>query len=122
MHPAPSPLLPSVILDAPSSPQTSTKCNQVTDELVRSGGVDLVAIDSVSALTPRAEVEGEIGAVLVGAQARLMSSALRKLAGNAHRMGVTLMFINQIRHKVGVGGRRRRRRPVLLVRALLWFG
>lgn len=83
-----------------SSTVSCAACLQVTDELARSGGVDLIAIDSVAALTPRAEIEDDIGTQMVGAQARLMSRALRKLAGNAARMGVTVLFVNQIRHKV----------------------
>src|SRR5690606_31602173 len=70
--------------------------------LVRSGAIDLIVVDSVAALTPRAEIEGEMGDSHVGLQARLMSQALRKLTAIAHRTGTTLMFINQLRHKIGV--------------------
>jgi recombination protein RecA len=76
---------------------------QITDELVRSGAVDLVVVDSVAALVPRAELEGEMGMLQVGLQARLMSQGLRKLTGNASRSSATIIFLNQIRHKVGVG-------------------
>jgi recombination protein RecA len=70
--------------------------------LVRSGAVDLVVIDSVAALTPKAEIEGEMGDQHMGLHARLMSQALRKLTAVAHRTETTLMFINQLRHKIGV--------------------
>src|SRR5690606_9671397 len=70
--------------------------------LVRSGAVDLVVVDSVAALTPKAEIEGEMGDSHVGLHARLMSQALRKLTGVTYRTGTTLMFINQLRHKIGV--------------------
>uniref|UniRef100_A0A5B7BKP9 RecA family profile 2 domain-containing protein n=1 Tax=Davidia involucrata TaxID=16924 RepID=A0A5B7BKP9_DAVIN len=68
----------------------------------RSGAIDLICVDSVSALTPRAEIEGEIGMQQMGLQARLMSQALRKMSGNASKAGCTLIFLNQIRHKIGV--------------------
>ncbi|KAG5598086.1 hypothetical protein H5410_039318 [Solanum commersonii] len=70
--------------------------------MCRSGAVDLICIDSVSALTPRAEIEGEIGMQQMGLQARLMSQALRKMSGNASKAGCTLIFLNQIRYKIGV--------------------
>ena len=69
---------------------------------MRSGSVDIVVVDSVSALTPRSEVEGDIGTPQVGAQARLMSLALRKVAANASKSGCTIVFLNQLRYKVGV--------------------
>lgn len=75
---------------------------EVADQLIRSAAVDMVAVDSVAALVPRAEIEGEIGQLQVGAQARLMSSALRKMSGNASRHNCTVIFLNQLRHKVGV--------------------
>uniref|UniRef100_A0A804M0V1 Uncharacterized protein n=1 Tax=Zea mays TaxID=4577 RepID=A0A804M0V1_MAIZE len=74
----------------------------VADRMCRSGAIDLICIDSVSALTPRAEIEGEIGMQQMGLQARLMSQALRKMSGNASKAGCTLMFLNQIRYKIGV--------------------
>ena len=70
--------------------------------LVRSGAVDLVVIDSVAALTPKAEIEGEMGDAHMGLQARLMSQALRKLTAITHRTGTTLLFLNQLRQKIGV--------------------
>lgn len=70
--------------------------------MCRSGAVDLICVDSVSALTPRAEIEGEIGMQQIGLQARLMSQALRKMSGNASKAGCTLIFLNQIRYKIGV--------------------
>jgi recombination protein RecA len=75
---------------------------EITDMLVRSGAVDVVVIDSVAALTPRAEIEGEMGDSHMGLQARLMSQALRKLAGNIKRSNTMVIFINQIRMKIGV--------------------
>ncbi|KAL4855985.1 Protein RecA [Chlorella vulgaris] len=75
---------------------------ETVDSLIRSSAVDLIAIDSVAALVPRAELEGEIGQVQVGAQARLMSGALRKVAGNASKHNCTIIFLNQLRQKVGV--------------------
>ncbi|KAI4323159.1 hypothetical protein L6164_022788 [Bauhinia variegata] len=75
---------------------------EVADRMCRSGAVDLICIDSVSALTPRAEIEGEIGMQQMGLQARLMSQALRKMSGNASKAGCTLIFLNQIRYKIGV--------------------
>ncbi|MGZ5125233.1 MAG: recombinase RecA, partial [Burkholderiales bacterium] len=75
---------------------------EITDTLVRSGGVDIVVIDSVAALTPKAELEGEMGDSLPGLQARLMSQALRKLTGSISRSRTMVIFINQIRMKIGV--------------------
>lgn len=83
-------------------PSTGEQALEIMDELCRSGGIDLVVIDSVAALVPRAELEGEIGAPQIGMQARLLSQALRKLATSAAKHGTTLIFINQIRNKVGV--------------------
>ena len=85
-----------------SQPDTGEQALDICEMLVRSGAVDLVVVDSVAALTPRAELEGEMGDAHVGLHARLMSQALRKLAGITHRTGTTLMFINQLRHKIGV--------------------
>ncbi|MCA1854206.1 MAG: DNA recombination/repair protein RecA, partial [Beggiatoa sp.] len=75
---------------------------EITDMLVRSGAVDIIVIDSVAALTPKAEIEGEMGDSHVGLQARLMSQALRKLTGNIKRSNTLVIFINQIRMKIGV--------------------
>jgi recombination protein RecA len=85
-----------------SQPDTGEQGLEITDMLVRSGGVDLVVIDSVAALTPRAEIEGEMGELQVGLHARLMSQALRKLTGNIKRSNTIVIFINQIRMKIGV--------------------
>jgi len=85
-----------------SQPDTGEQALDICDMLVRCGAVDLVVVDSVAALTPRAELEGEMGDAHVGLQARLMSQALRKLTAVAHRTGTTLMFINQLRQKIGV--------------------
>ncbi len=85
-----------------SQPDTGEQALEITDMLVRSGAVDLVVIDSVAALTPRAEIEGEMGDTHVGLQARLMSQALRKLAGTLSKSHTCAVFINQIREKVGV--------------------
>jgi recombination protein RecA len=85
-----------------SQPDTGEQALEITDMLVRSGGVDLVVIDSVAALTPRAEIEGEMGELQVGLHARLMSQALRKLTGNIKRSNTIVIFINQIRMKIGV--------------------
>lgn len=85
-----------------SQPDTGEQALEIADMLVRSAAVDIVVIDSVAALTPKAEIEGEMGDSHVGLQARLMSQALRKLTGNITRTGTTLMFINQIRMKIGV--------------------
>jgi recombination protein RecA len=85
-----------------SQPDTGEQALEITDMLVRSGAVDIVVIDSVAALTPRAELEGEMGDAHVGLQARLMSQALRKLAGTLNRSRTCCVFINQLREKVGV--------------------
>jgi len=85
-----------------SQPDTGEQALEITDMLVRSGAVDLVVIDSVAALTPKAGIEGEMGDHHVGLQARLMSQALRKLTGNISRSGCMVIFINQIRMKIGV--------------------
>ena len=85
-----------------SQPDTGEQALEITDMLVRSGAVDLVVVDSVAALTPKAEIEGEMGDHHVGLQARLMSQALRKLTGNINRSGCMVIFINQIRMKIGV--------------------
>lgn len=85
-----------------SQPDTGEQALEITDMLVRSGAVDLIVIDSVAALTPKAEIEGEMGDHHVGLQARLMSQALRKLAGNIKRSNCMVFFINQIRIKIGV--------------------
>jgi recombination protein RecA len=85
-----------------SQPDTGEQALEITDTLVRSGAIDLLVIDSVAALTPRAEIEGEMGDTHVGLQARLMSQALRKLAGNLNRSRTCCIFINQLREKVGV--------------------
>lgn len=85
-----------------SQPDTGEQALEIVDMLVRSGGVDLVVVDSVAALTPKAEIEGEMGDSHVGLQARLMSQALRKLTGTISRSNTTVIFINQIRMKIGV--------------------
>ncbi|MBQ9967173.1 MAG: recombinase RecA [Oscillospiraceae bacterium] len=85
-----------------SQPDTGEQALEITDALVRSGAVDVVVVDSVAALTPRAEIEGEMGDTFVGLQARLMSQALRKLAGNISRTNCVVIFINQLRMKIGV--------------------
>ena len=85
-----------------SQPDCGEQALAITELLARSGAVDLVVIDSVAALVPRAEIEGNMGDSHMGLQARLMSQALRKLTGLAHRSGTTLMFINQLRLKIGV--------------------
>ncbi|MCP4929365.1 MAG: recombinase RecA, partial [Gammaproteobacteria bacterium] len=85
-----------------SQPDTGEQALEITDMLVRSGAVDLVVVDSVAALTPKAEIEGEMGDHHVGLQARLMSQALRKLTANIKRSGCMVIFINQIRMKIGV--------------------
>ena len=85
-----------------SQPDTGEQALEVTDMLVRSGGVDLVIIDSVAALTPKAEIEGDMGDSHMGLQARLMSQALRKLTANIKRSNTMVIFINQIRMKIGV--------------------
>ena len=85
-----------------SQPDTGEQALEITDALVRSGAVDVVFVDSVAALTPRAEIEGEMGDTFVGLQARLMSQALRKLAGNISKTNCVVIFINQLRMKIGV--------------------
>ncbi len=85
-----------------SQPDTGEQALEITDALVRSGAVDLIVIDSVAALTPRAEIEGDMGDSLPGLQARLMSQALRKLTGSINRTNTMVIFINQIRMKIGV--------------------
>jgi recombination protein RecA len=85
-----------------SQPDTGEQALEITDMLVRSGAVDLIVIDSVAALTPKAEIEGEMGDSHMGLQARLMSQALRKLTGNIKRSNTLVIFINQIRMKIGV--------------------
>ena len=85
-----------------SQPDTGEQALEITDMLVRSGAVDVVVVDSVAALTPKAEIEGEMGDTHVGLQARLMSQALRKLTGNIKRSNCMVIFINQIRMKIGV--------------------
>jgi recombination protein RecA len=85
-----------------SQPDTGEQALEIADMLVRSGAIDIVVIDSVAALVPRAELEGEMGDVTVGLQARLMSQALRKLAGSLSKSQTTCIFINQLREKIGV--------------------
>ena len=85
-----------------SQPDTGEQALEITDMLVRSGAVDIVVVDSVAALTPKAEIEGDMGDSHVGLQARLMSQALRKLTGNIKRSNTLVIFINQIRMKIGV--------------------
>ena len=85
-----------------SQPDTGEQALEITDMLVRSNAVDIVVIDSVAALTPKAEIEGEMGEMQVGLQARLMSQALRKLTGNIKRSNTIVIFINQMRMKIGV--------------------
>ena len=85
-----------------SQPDTGEQALEITDTLVRSGAVDIIVIDSVAALTPRAEIEGEMGDSLPGLQARLISQALRKLAGSISKTQTLVIFINQIRMKIGV--------------------
>ena len=85
-----------------SQPDTGEQALEIVDALVKSGSVDLVVVDSVAALTPRAEIEGDMGASLPGLQARLMSQALRKLTGTISRTNTLVVFINQIRMKIGV--------------------
>ena len=85
-----------------SQPDTGEQALEITDALVRSGALDAVVVDSVAALTPRAEIEGEMGDAFVGLQARLMSQALRKLAGSIAKTNCVVIFINQLRMKIGV--------------------
>ncbi|WP_022956727.1 recombinase RecA [Perlucidibaca piscinae] len=85
-----------------SQPDTGEQALEITDMLVRSNSVDIIVVDSVAALTPKAEIEGEMGDMHVGLQARLMSQALRKITGNINRSNCLVIFINQIRMKIGV--------------------
>ena len=85
-----------------SQPDTGEMALEIVDQLVRSAAVDIVVVDSVAALTPRAEIEGEMGDVAVGAQARLMSQAMRKITGNIGKSACTVIFLNQLRLKIGV--------------------
>src|SRR5437763_1900745 len=85
-----------------SQPDTGEQALEIADTLVRSGAIDVLVVDSVAALTPRAEIEGEMGEQLPGLQARLMSQALRKLTGSIARSATTVIFINQIRMKIGI--------------------
>src|SRR5580692_2983015 len=85
-----------------SQPDTGEQALEIADTLVRSGAIDVLVVDSVAALTPRAEIEGEMGDVQPGSQARLMSQALRKLTGSISRSNTMVIFINQIRMKIGV--------------------
>ncbi|MDQ1373437.1 MAG: recombination protein RecA, partial [Actinomycetota bacterium] len=85
-----------------SQPDTGEQALEITDMLIRSGAIDVVVIDSVAALTPRAEIEGEMGDTHVGLQARLMSQALRKLTGSVSKSNTIVIFINQLREKIGV--------------------
>ncbi len=85
-----------------SQPDTGEQALEITDMLVRSGGVDIVVVDSVAALTPKAEIEGEMGSSHMGLQARLMSQALRKLTSNIKKTNTMVIFINQLRMKIGV--------------------
>jgi recombination protein RecA len=85
-----------------SQPDTGEQALEITDTLVRSGAIDVIVVDSVAALTPKAEIEGEMGDVLPGMQARLMSQALRKLTGSISKSRCLVIFINQIRMKIGV--------------------
>ena len=85
-----------------SQPDTGEQALEIVETLVRSNGVDVIVIDSVAALTPRAEIEGDMGDTHMGLQARLMSQALRKLAGIVSKSHTTVIFINQVRHKIGV--------------------
>jgi len=85
-----------------SQPDTGEMALEIVDQLVRSAAADIVVVDSVAALTPRAEIEGEMGDLAVGAQARLMSQAMRKITGNIGKSGCTVIFLNQLRLKIGV--------------------
>ncbi|BDR28818.1 recombinase RecA [Helicobacter suis] len=87
-----------------SQPDTGEEALEILETLARSGAVDVIVVDSVAALTPRAEIEGDMGDQHVGLQARLMSQALRKITGILHKMNTTLIFINQIRMKIGTMG------------------
>ncbi len=85
-----------------SQPDNGEQALEITDHLIRSGAIDIIVIDSVAALTPKAEIEGEMGESKLGLQARLMSQALRKLTANINRTNTTCVFINQLREKIGV--------------------
>ena len=85
-----------------SQPDTGEQALEITDMLIRSGALDVIVIDSVAALTPRAEIEGDMGDTHVGLQARLMSQALRKLTGGLSKSNTVAVFINQLREKIGV--------------------
>ena len=85
-----------------SQPNSAEEALEITDHLVRSGALDIIVVDSVAALVPNAELEGEMGDYHIGAQARLMSQALRKLTSTIHKTNTTCVFINQLREKVGV--------------------
>src|SRR6056297_17814 len=85
-----------------SQPDNGEQAMEITDHLIRSGAIDIIVIDSVAALTPKSEIEGEMGDSKMGLQARLMSQALRKLAGNISKTNTTCIFINQLREKIGV--------------------
>ncbi len=85
-----------------SQPDTGESALEIVDQLVRSTAVDIVVVDSVAALVPRAEIEGEMGDIHVGLQARLMSQALRKITGNIGKSGCTVVFLNQLRQKIGI--------------------
>jgi recombination protein RecA len=85
-----------------SQPDTGEQALEIADTLVRSGGIDVLIIDSVAALVPKAELEGEMGESHMGLQARLMSQALRKLTGSISKTGCMVIFINQIRQKIGI--------------------
>ena len=85
-----------------SQPDTGEQALEITEALVRSGAIDVIVVDSVAALVPRAEIEGEMGDSYVGLQARLMSQALRKLTGAIGKTNTIVIFINQLREKVGV--------------------
>jgi recombination protein RecA len=85
-----------------AQPDTGESALEIVDQLVRSAAVDVIVIDSVAALVPRAEIEGEMGDNQIGLQARLMSKALRKIAGNMSRSGCTVIFLNQLRQKIGI--------------------
>ena len=85
-----------------SQPDNGEQALEITEHLIRSNAIDIIVIDSVAALVPRAEIEGEMGDSMMGLQARLMSQALRKLTGAIHKSGCVCVFINQLRHKIGV--------------------
>jgi recombination protein RecA len=85
-----------------SQPDNGEQALEITEHLIRSNAIDIIVIDSVAALVPRGEIEGEMGDSMMGLQARLMSQALRKLTGAIHKSGCVCVFINQLRHKIGV--------------------